>query len=463
MRIRTSVDRVGRAWPRRHRRLVVGVLAVGVLAGVTASQSSVAAATQTLRPTIDNPKPADPTNATSAAFKYSSASAGATFRCGLDNAALASCPASGRTFTGLDAGRHTFHVRALAPGLALSDEATHVWTIDVAGPAITPTFPVASSRLNAATWNTSTCAPTVGMCGTATDPSGISTIQVGLRRGATIVVSPTTVFNAALATAPTSTPWSLTLALPAPDGTYTVTVVARDRLGNTSTRTWSFVVDTAPPPAPVIRTGKPADDVITVASPTSTADVVFTFTVAGTDGDGEDGNGVRTECALDPPKTAFSRCTSPIRFRAVPTGSHCIVLRTTDTAGNIASTTYCWSIVFNGGFKISTDPQPVVTPGVPTPIDLHFDNPFPFPITLSEVTVTIDSAPSTRCAARDNFQISQQLLGPVVLPASSTTSLSALHTDRTKWPILAMRDLPTPQDNCLGTTFGLTYSAQGVK
>jgi len=80
-----------------------------------------------------------------------------------------------------------------------------------------------------------------------------------------------------------------------------------------------------------------------------------------------------------------------------------------------------------------------------------------------EVTVTIDSAPSTRCAARDNFQISQQLLGPVVLPASSTTSLSALHTDRTKWPILAMRDLPTPQDNCLGTTFGLTYSAQGVK
>jgi hypothetical protein len=463
VRIRRAVDGHGRARTRRHQRLVVGVLAAGVLAGVTASQSSVAAAAQTSKPTIDNPRPADPTNATAAVFRYTSSSPGTTFRCALDDAALANCPTGGRTFTGLSAGRHTFHLRALAPGLTLSDEATYAWTIDLAGPTTIPTSPIANARLNAAAWNTSACAPAVGICGTTADPSGISTIQVVVRRGAVTVVAPATVFSAGSAPPVVSTSWSLPLTLPGPDGTYTVTVTAKDRLGNTSTRTWSFVVDTTPPPAPVIRTGKPSDDVITVASPSSTADVAFTFTTATADGDGEDGNSVRTECALDPPTAAFTRCTSPVRFRSVPTGGHCIVIRTTDTAGNTASTTYCWSIVFNGGFKISTDPQPVVTPGVPTPIDLRFDNPFPFPITVSAVTITIDAARTAPCDPVANFEISQQLVGSVVLPGRKKTSLSELGTDRAKWPTLTMRDRLQPQDNCLGTTFGLTYSAQGVK
>src|SRR5205823_11169170 len=61
--------------------------------------------------------PSGQTTVNSAAFTYSTEpeAAGATFECKLDEAAWASCPAGGTTYSNLAGGPHTFAVRSVTP------------------------------------------------------------------------------------------------------------------------------------------------------------------------------------------------------------------------------------------------------------------------------------------------------------------------------------------------------------
>jgi hypothetical protein len=57
-------------------------------------------------------KPSDPSSSTTAEFTYQSNEPNSTFQCKMDAESFAACPASGKSYTGLGEGQHTFQVRA---------------------------------------------------------------------------------------------------------------------------------------------------------------------------------------------------------------------------------------------------------------------------------------------------------------------------------------------------------------
>jgi hypothetical protein len=73
--------------------------------------------------------PADPTTDTGATFTFSSSETGSTFECSFDGSPFASC-SSPDVRTALEAGSHTFEVRATDPaGNTDQSPASHAWTI----------------------------------------------------------------------------------------------------------------------------------------------------------------------------------------------------------------------------------------------------------------------------------------------------------------------------------------------
>ena len=140
---------------------------------------------------------------------------------------------------------------------ALSNEATVVANLDADPPTTTITFPVDATTYNAVDYGPG-CTPT-GVCGTATDATGVDTVRVSVRRladGAYWDGSGYTSFGelfldaALLAPGAATTDWSLALPLPG-DGQYTIDVEAKDTVGNdsapTNTSTATFTIDATAP------------------------------------------------------------------------------------------------------------------------------------------------------------------------------------------------------------------------
>ena len=83
--------------------------------------------------------PTGPTSATSAAFRFSSPDTAASFQCRIDGRSWASCT-SGRTYSGLSQGEHSFRVRAKdAGGTVDPSPAKRSWTVDTVAPNTTIT------------------------------------------------------------------------------------------------------------------------------------------------------------------------------------------------------------------------------------------------------------------------------------------------------------------------------------
>ena len=97
--------------------------------------------------------PSGPTSSTSAAFQFSSDDSSAIFECKLDEGSWSSC-SSGKRYSSLPQGRHTFRVRAKdASGTRDHSPAQRTWRVDTVAPNTTITSgPKASTGSKSATF-----------------------------------------------------------------------------------------------------------------------------------------------------------------------------------------------------------------------------------------------------------------------------------------------------------------------
>jgi hypothetical protein len=98
--------------------------------------------------------PSGPTSSTSATFRFSSDDSSATFECKLDGHSWSSC-SSGKTYSSLAQGKHTFRVRAKdASGTRDHSPAQRTWKVDTVAPNTTITSrPRASTGSSSASFS----------------------------------------------------------------------------------------------------------------------------------------------------------------------------------------------------------------------------------------------------------------------------------------------------------------------
>ncbi len=309
--------------------------------------------------------PANPTASTSASFSFGDPQKGVSFMCALDGTAYTAC-SSPVSYSGLGQGTHAFSVQAKSAS-GTSSPASYSWRIDRTPPSIALGFPAAGGDYNAAAWNEG-CVHR-GICGGASDPSGVAAVLVSVRQNATgrywngntFVPSAELYLNVFLNDpGDTSVNWLFSLPLP-PDGSYTIHERATDELGN-STPTSSpdsamFTIDTASPPPPTI-TAHPAN-------PTNQTTGSLSFT--------DPEPGVSFRCRID--LSSYTACSSPKTYSGLAQGTHTFNVEAGDAAGNIsASTSYSWVV------DTTPPPVPVITskptnPTTSTTATLTFTDP----------------------------------------------------------------------------------------
>lgn len=183
-----------------------------------------------------------------ATFTYTSDPTGATFECKLDSGSWQACAATGKSYTDLVDGTHTFSVRAVTSATDPT-AATRTWTIDSTAPAVTASpgggaFDEAQSVTLAANESATIFYTTDG-----TDPTATST-----RYTAAIAIQTTT----------------------------TLKFIGHDAVGNTSAvTTETYTIDTT---APAVTADPPGDLYMEAQAVTLTADEPATiyYTTDGT-------------------------------------------------------------------------------------------------------------------------------------------------------------------------------------
>ncbi|MDQ1604879.1 MAG: large repetitive protein, partial [Actinomycetota bacterium] len=275
---------------------------VGLVVAVAAALTSVGGASAFAAPKKRTPtpvitsKPDATTKTRTATFEFSDSAAGSIFSCSRDGGAWSSCT-SPVTYTGLSEAQHTFAVRATAPGMRRSGNATATWVVDVTNPA----------------------APTVSQ---PTTPTNQAAVSISFSSASTDVASYLCSLDGGVAAACTS-PASVD---PLVDGAHTYTVQAVDLVGNLSTATSvSWVRDTTTP-TPL------------VSGPASaTTDTSATFDFSSSE------PGVTFSCSLD--GALGSVCAPGQQYSSLGLGAHTFAVQAADSAGNTAtSATYSWTV-----------------------------------------------------------------------------------------------------------------------
>jgi uncharacterized protein YjiK len=261
-------------------------------------------------------KPANPTNLTSASFSFSDTETGATLLCQLDGSAFSAC-SSPATYNGLVQGSHTFAVEAQDAAGNQSTISSFTWTVD----STPPPSPVVTSTPSNPTNQTSA---SFSFNDTETGSSFLCQLDGSAFSACS---SPATYSGLG-------------------QGSHTFAVAAQDAVGNQSSATsFSWTIDTTPPPVPAI-TSKPAN-------PTNLTSASFSLS------DTETGAGFL--CQLD--GSAFSACSSPVTYNGLGQGSHTFAVEAQDAAGNQSSmSSFTWTI------DTTAPPTPAITstPANPT-------------------------------------------------------------------------------------------------
>ncbi len=258
--------------------------------------------------TISNPKPSNPTNSASATFTFSASDTGgsgiASVQCKLDNNPFAACTSStGQSYSGLTDGSHTFTVKATDnAGNTESPGASYTWTVDTVAPTTTISNPKPSNPTNSTSATFTFSASDGG-------GSGVASVQCK-------------VDNNPFAACASSTSQSYSNMT---DGSHTFTVKATDNAGNTETpgASYTWVVDTTPPAAPVVTnpvngssTNNTKPTVSGTAEANSTVTVYIDGAPSGTSPVDSSGNWSFTATS------------------ALPQGAHTAKAKATDAAGN---------------------------------------------------------------------------------------------------------------------------------
>ena len=212
------------------------------------------------------------------------------------------------------------------------------------------------------------------------------------------------------------------------------------------TTTTTTAVDVTPPPAPVFA-DKPTN-------PSTSRNAHFTITDAEAN--------VSFRCRLD--GGSFGTCGKEANYNNLGFGEHCLDARAVDAAGNLSPvTTWCWSIVLQGGFPISGTITQSFAPGVTRPLNLVIGNPFSFTIRVTSVAISVGSTTRPGCVGSTNFKVTKGLTTTVDVPRDTTRSLQQLGIAEAAWPTVAMANLATNQDACKGATISLSYTGQATK
>ncbi|MCB0876215.1 MAG: hypothetical protein KDB46_08475 [Solirubrobacterales bacterium] len=369
----------------RRRRFRAVLLAAG-LASLLLAPSALAANAQITG------GPTDPTNDTTPTFTFSSPDdLSATFQCRVDSDSFGDCSGPGDTHTTdpLDDGPHTFDVRAIDSVTAEpGTPASQTFTVDATGPTTTiesgptgetgdntPRFSFSSNEDPGATFECRVDSEPFGSCsgpgdthttGTLTDgphmfdvratdsltntgpvasinftvdtmpPSlSIDSGPVGTTADDTPIFTFTAENGSTVRCRVDSAPFAPCSGngshtpTPLGDGAHSFQVQATDDVGNVSTRTRDFTVDTTLPPdttAPDTTIGKGPKAKIKTKKKQVLVKVTF-----------RSEPGSAFECRVD--KGKFKRCGSPFRAKVKSRGGkgrkHTISVRAIDPSGNV--------------------------------------------------------------------------------------------------------------------------------
>ena len=239
--------------------------------------------------------PPSSSTSTSATFSFALDSPG-VFRCRLDGGANQSC-SSPYVISSLGEGAHTFDVVGLDEAGNASAPASHAWTVETAGPAVT----IDSGPSGTTTQTTATF--------TFSSPAGGASFECGLDGSAF---------------APCSSPQTFA-ELAAGSHSFTVRAITNGNPGPPATRSWSVSIV------------GPTETTITSSPPSLTNVTTATFAFTATEGTPQ------FECALD--GSAFALCVSPRTYVDLADGAHNFAVRAVDSLGNpSAAASFAWTI-----------------------------------------------------------------------------------------------------------------------
>ena len=360
---------------------IAAAIAAAVVSLTTLAATPALAAPKTKASVVFGSTPANPSQARTATFTWSSTPPGAVFTCSLDGAVGTSC-ASGISLSGLSDGSHRFTVRAKAPGYR-PGTATYSWQVAATPPGAPTIVAVPSpTKSQSATISFSNSDPNAyshscALDGATAEPctsplivagplgDGSHTVVVtardayGFSGGSSSVswvidaTAPGNVAISAPASPTNQTSFSITFSQPdathftcalddaaaaacvspyvtgtVAEGLHRLTVVAADEAGNIgqpATAVWE--VDTTAPATPSISTG-PADP---------TNQTAASFVLSGVE------SSSRLSCQLD--NLGWATCPQPLGYASLASGAHSFRVRATDTAGNSSGeASHLWTV-----------------------------------------------------------------------------------------------------------------------
>ena len=228
--------------------------------------------------------------------------------------------------------------------------------------------------------------------------------------------------------------------------THTFSVKAQDGAGNQSAATtFTWTVDTTPPPVPAIGT-KPA-----ILTNQTGATFTFTDTQAG----------VTFLCQLD--GSASTACTSPAVYSGLGQGSHTFAVQARDGAGNVSvAASYAWTV----------DSAPPPTPSIDsTPANPTNLTTATFAFSVSEAGVTfackLDGGAFSTCTSPKTYTVGagSHTFSVRAQDAAANQSSPATTTwvvDRTVPPRPTITSKPADPTNQTAASFGFTDTEAGV-
>jgi hypothetical protein len=361
--------------------------------------------------------PNNPTNQTSANLSFSDTQPGVSFLCQLDGAAFSTC-ASPATYSGLGQGTHTFSVEVQDTAGNVSGSTSFSWVIDTTPPPV----PSITSKPNSPTNQSSASF-------SFSDTETTSTFLCQLDGSAfSPCASPATYSGLG-------------------QGTHTFSVEAQDTAGNVSGSTsFSWVIDTTPPPVPAITS--------TPNNPTNKTSASLSFTDTET--------GATFLCQLD--GTAFVICASPAAYSGLGQGSHTFFVEAQDAAGNVSgSTSFSWVI------DTTPPPTPLISSGPNNPTNQTSAS---FSFTDTEIGVTFqcqrDTAAFASCSSPKTYTgLAQGTHTFSVEALDSAGNISGITSftwviDTTPPAVPTINSKPTNPTNQTSATFTFSDTATGV-